>query len=207
MVNRNSADQFEKAGAQAAEVLGRFVNIAAGLSRELDGVTKGRRDDAEDAANSSAGTTYDSENKAPEKDELLREVGEQLRELRRAAGYTLDGFASALDNILKTDAHGKPVARTIDAVESGNEAPPLEWVQALSQLLGGNDVRNLFDQVSGKRGTASSANDSVHTDRMNQLSDIFAADPEIESLSDEEFQKLTAFISASYQQAKLMIKK
>ena len=207
MVNNNSADQFEKAGAQAAEVFGRFVNIAAGLSREFADAKHGSRHGASEPGDTSTGAEHSHKNYSSDGDAVLREVGEQLRELREAANYTLDGFANALSSILDGDLQSGKVARTIDAVESGREAPPGEWAQAFSSLLGSNDVGKLFDQLSGRHDAESPANESQLTNRAKQLSEIFTTDPQLEDLSDEEFEKLSAFLNASYQQAKVMITK
>ena len=207
MVNNNSADQFEKAGAQAAEVFGRFVNIAAGLSREFGDAKQSGRHGANEPGNTSSGSDSSHTNYSKDSDAVLHEVGEQLRELREAANYTLDGFANALSSILDGEVQSTNVARTIDAVESGREAPPGEWAQAFSSLLGSNDVAKLFDQLSGNSSADSSANEPMMTDRAKKLSEIFATDSQLEDLSEEEFKKLSAFLSASYQQAKLMITK
>ena len=56
--NQSSSEQFEKAGAQAAEVLGRFVNFAAELGREFgNGQNDQQTSRTADASSKTTGTT------------------------------------------------------------------------------------------------------------------------------------------------------
>jgi ribosome-binding protein aMBF1 (putative translation factor) len=195
MVNQNSAEQFEKAGAQAAEVLGRFVQFATDLSREFDTGRNSQNPSASDNPQSAAN----------EADDILRDVGERLRELRETAGYTIDGFATALESVLENQRqHAEPVKETIDAVETGRKAPPDEWAQAFSSLLGSNEVKNLFEQL-GVSSKATTAETSQVPSRADRLSAVFADDHTLNDLSEAEFEKLVDFMNASYRQARAMI--
>lgn len=202
--NQSSSEQFEKAGAQAAEVLGRFVNFAAELGREFgngqNDQQTSRTADASSKKTGTTGTTGDAE-------EIIREVGERLRELRETAGYTIDGFANALEKEL----NAAPVAKTIDAVEAGRQAPPGEWVQAISTLLGSNEVKKLFEQLGVSAANTEPADATVKrsptASRVGRLSAVFSDDQSLDALSDDEFEKLVEFMNSSYRQARVMISK
>ena len=196
MANQNSAEQFEKAGAQAAEVLGRFVRFAADLSREFDSGRSSQNASPSDRATAAS----------TEPDDMLREAGARLRELREAAGYTIDGFAAALESALdKERQHTGPVAQTIGAVEAGRKVPPGEWAQAFSSLLGSNEVKDLFDQLGVSSKAATSAGVTAVPSRADRLSAVFTDDHTLNEMTAAEFEKLVDFMNASYRQARAMI--
>lgn len=184
MSNQDSAEKFERAGAQAAEVLGRFINIASELGREFN------RGNGADSSGPSRERTG----------EELREVGEQLRRFRESAGYTLDGFANALENQLNS----VDVAEKIDAVEKGETELPTQWSRALANLLANCDVESLFREQSGF-GASVDTTGKKHQ-RKIRLMKMFENDIELEDFSDAEFEKLITHMESAYSSAKTLIK-
>lgn len=207
MTNRESynREQFERAGEQAAHVLGRFMSIASGLSAEFNRNT-----------DSSADGQYKPDQSADGND-VLREAGEQLQKMREAAGYTLDSFANALKSeIDQPDIAAVDVVTKVKAAESGKEPLPNDWLSQMSTLLGGDPVQ-FFEQLRNSDRAeastkASAVGDSVPTSqqstgsqRAKQFSALFENDADLESCTDEQFEKLLGFVEKNYKEAKNLV--
>ncbi|MEM7256165.1 MAG: hypothetical protein AAF404_02130 [Pseudomonadota bacterium] len=178
MRDQQTAEKFEKAGAQAAEVLGKFIHLASEIGREFN-------------------THQDSpvQRSTDRRAEDLQDIGEQLRRFRESAGYTLDGFARALEAQLGQ----ADVAEKINAVENGQSELPAHWSQALAALLAQCDVDMLYKNRPAETAAADT--------RAARLAKMFSEDAELDQLSDDDFDKLAAHLQAAYLSAKTLIKK
>lgn len=177
MRDQQSADKFEQAGAQAAQVLGKFIHLASEIGREFN---TQQTDQAQSTTRRSA--------------EELRDIGEQLRRFRESAGYTLDGFAKAMEAQLNTT----DVADKIDAIEQGRSELPAHWSQALAALLAQCDIDTLY-------GSTRRAADKGEV-RVQKLAEIFADDAQLTDLSERDFDRLFAHMQAAYASAKTLLK-
>lgn len=181
MSKQYSAEQIEKAGAQAAQVLGTFINIASEIGREFN-----KQDNA-----ASADPVKCSEDE-------LRLFGEQLRQFRETAGYTVDGLARALEEKL----NNVDIADKINSVENGQIKLPPHWLQAIADLLRNSDVEVLF----GIREDEMKSPASEGQTRIRQLAAIFENDTEIAAFTDREFEKLIEHVRSAYGSAKTLIR-
>ena len=182
MHKQDSSEKFEKAGAQAAEVLGRFMQFASDLNRDFNVNTPHDHTD----------TNSNRENRHYE--EGLQELASGLRELRESAGYTLEGFASALEAQLKRE----PVADKINAVENGQSEFPAHWLQAVASVLTNGDVDALFNNEA-------SQSSGVAQRRLQRIVQLFENDSDLADLSDDQFDKLEAHMEVAYQSAKKLL--
>jgi hypothetical protein len=183
MDNRNSAEKFERAGAEAAEVLGRFFHLASELGREFN-------------PNRPVHTAPSGEPTAEE----LRNIGDQLRQFRESAGYTLEGFASALEGQLN---HGS-VADRINAVERGEAELPVHWARSVASVLKNCEIESLFTHSQQSAATAAAPQG---LGRAATLMQVFADDPDLDQLSEADFEKLRAHLESAYLSAKALIKR
>lgn len=137
-------------------------------------------------------------------------AGEYLREMREAAGYTIEGFAKAMNR--------NKAAEKIISVEAGYETFPKDWLDQISSLLQQQDplaffekLRSLYDLDEQRTAATSTAEydtaantvsptASVASVRRQRLAGIFT-DESLENLSDSEFEELAGFIETNYQAA------
>ena len=207
MSNRDAyqKEQFEKAGEQAAQVFGRFMSIASEFAAEMGRHTQEHR------SKSDADQSVD-------RSEFLRETGEQLRQMREAAGYTLDRFAETLQNeIDQPDLNRADVCGKVKAVESGSEALPGDWVKQVAMLLSSRDSKQFFERLQEcyeTNGSAVAASNDEDADtpecpilhrRAARFSEIFAEDSDLSECTEEEYEKLYRFIEKNYQEAKALL--
>lgn len=238
MSNTGSYDreQFEKAGEQAAQVLGRFMSVATEFANQF-----GHQGDREDdlnaphknrASHKSEPSTNRERSGAHEQwtrenSETLRDAGEHLQKMREAAGYTLDSFSRALEkefsdkNIDTVEVVGR-----VAAAEAGREALPIDWLNQVSSLLRSGDAARFFeklqqsypapaskdhaknDDCAPDNSTAdSSVYSSAASGRVSRFSAIFEGDAELDSLTEAQFESLLGFVEKSYRDAKELIAK
>lgn len=246
MDSRHTSDQqkFKDAGEQAARVIGEFMSLANDFSKRFENgfcdpesVRENRAHDrgvyentgSASADNSSAdrSNTHGYRNTdrantgwayADDIADEFRNAGEYLRELREAAGYTVDSFAQAMNR------HN--AAQKIKSVEAGREVFPNDWLDQISALLKQNDpaeffdkLRNLYepDNMHGRkdqhnRDYGESSNDgkpqtayAVASARREKLNEIFT-DETLSSLSDSQFEELSEFIKTNYQAALQLVR-
>ncbi len=208
MANRETynREQFEKAGEQAAQVLGRFVSLAAELSNEF--TRKADNDfqqskEAEDQK-SDAGNV-----------DILREAGEELQKMREAAGYTLDSFAAALKTeINRTDIDDSDVVVKVEAAESGREPLPRDWLSQVAALLNSRDPKQFADRTqrshdahdaSGGNFSSESQGESMQAVRARKFSAIFEGDDDLTDCTEDQFNKLLGFVEKNYLEAKNLV--
>ena len=124
-----------------------------------------------------------------------------MRALRETAGYTVDSFAKAIEQeVEKVDVAGK-----VRAVEQGAEPLPSEWLRPVGALLRGANVDQVLDELTRNTANTSAAeHDAGQSARSKMLSELFADDKELETLSDAQFEKLRLYVEGSYRQAKAM---
>ena len=210
MSNRDTyqKEQFEKAGVQAAQVLGRFMSIASEFATEM-----GRQSEEQRGQR-------DTEQHDP-RSEVLRETGEQLKQMREAAGYTLDRFAETLQKELnQPDVDRAEVYGKVKAAETGSEALPGDWVKQVSMLLSSRDSKQFFERLQQcyefSGGSVAASNDETEEtienpilhQRASRFAEIFADDHDLSECTEEELEKLLRFVEKNYQEAKtLLIKK
>ena len=136
---RNSNQQkYSNAGEQAGRVIGEFMSIADELSKRFEkGFSETSRTCDASAQNDkqtadSASPTNSASYATVGEDQLhngfdgdrdleneWRQAGEYLCELRKAAGYTVDGLAKAINS--------QGAARKINSVEEGRDRFPEDW--------------------------------------------------------------------------------
>lgn len=207
MSNRDAyqKEQFEKAGVQAAKVLGRFMSIASEFATEMGRHTEEQNDRPGAAQRDSRA-------------DMLRETGEQLRQMREAAGYTLDRFAETLQKELnepelnRTEVYGK-----VKAAESGSEALPGDWVKQVSDLLSSRDSTQFFERLQQfyeySASPVKASNDEVEElaenpilqRRTARFTEVFTDDDELAEYTDEEFEKLLRFVKKNYHEARTLL--
>jgi len=127
-------------------------------------------------------------------------VGATLRGWREAAGMTIDEVGSAIN--LKDPA-------VIEAAENGRVALSFELILRLAAVLGRNDPVGFIMQLTrdsnpevwrglDKIGIGKLL---VHSAREREFANIYRADDEARSLSDEEFVEVLAFTQAAFAMA------
>ncbi len=224
MNSRHYSDKqkYKEAGEQAARVIGEFMSIANDLSRKFgDGspehipandntVHKSYSESGNVDSTSNHRNTDDVHNSATDE---FQQAGEYLRELREAAGYSIDGFARAMNR--------QNAANKIESVEAGHDVFPNDWLDQISALLKQNDPMGFFDKLrslydannSSEESADSNSRDqfrnkasddydsrvasSVTSSRRAKLNEIFT-DETLEDLSDEQFEELSDFIKTNY---------
>lgn len=209
MTNRESynREQLEKAGEQAAQVLGRFMSIATEFSNEFN-----RKNDPD---RKWSGDT-DSKKPASGNADVFREAGEELQKMREAAGYTLDSFAEALKREMnRPDIDESDVVVKVEAAESGQEPLPGDWLSQVATLLGSGDPLQFFERLQKgveRHSSASSSDqnnvqqsDVIQAKRVEKFSALFENDSELATCSDEQFEKLLSFVEKNYHEAKNLL--
>ena len=226
MSSSHYSDQqkYKDAGEQAARVVSEFMSIANDFSRRF-GSGFSEHNPANDdsshnsycgsrtrsttagSADASSGTDSTTDNSAQyNAAEQFKQAGEYLRELREAAGYSIDGFAEAMNR--------QNAATKIKSVEAGHDVFPNAWLDQISALLKQNDpaeffdkLRNLYDDTEhsvekpvDNTATDHQAASSLASGRREKLNEIFT-DESLEGLSDSQFEELSAFIKSNYQAA------
>lgn len=235
---RNSNQQkFSDAGEQAGRVISEFISLADDFSKRFEKEfsatsqsCRASRGDTDFASNTAGGeahqrSEYENTSGSQESANLeneWRNAGEYLRELREAAGYTVDGFARAMNR--------QGAARKIKSVEEGRELFPEDWLDQMSALLKQNDPMEFFERLRGlyepsdtvepsdisavnsthdtspakpvaagaaKPGATSS---SVVRKRRAKLQSLFN-DDQLHELSDRQFEELLAFVETNFQSA------
>jgi len=147
MNSRHNSDQqkYKDAGEQAAHVIGEFMSIAndfsrrfgAGFSehnpanddtsRESTGGSCNTRSKSADSTSHNASDHGQSSHRPYNAAEGFQQAGEYLREMREAAGYSIDGFAKAMNR--------QNAATKIESVEAGRDVFPKDWLDQISTLL------------------------------------------------------------------------
>ena len=216
MNSRHNSDQqkYRDAGEQAAHVIGEFMSIANDFSRRFGGGFPEPGPANEESHKSYRGshdadsTTTDStsdDRTTYNAADGIQQAGEYLRELREAAGYSIDGFAQAMNR--------QNAATKIESVEAGRDVFPKDWLEQISALLKQNDpiefidkLRKLYDvEQSAGEPTDNSVNDrggdhglhAASNRRRDKLNEIFTDDT-LEGLTDSQFEELSGFIKTNY---------
>jgi len=206
MNSRHDSDQqrYSQAGEQAARFINELVSIAGEFSKKFD-PDFNRSGDVSDTVSSASKEYRSSGGSADEwqKDEWNR-AGEYLREMREAGGYTIDGFARAIN---RHDAE-----RTIEAAEAGAEIFPTHWLQQASELLKQSDPNEFLDKLrncyADDRQThygADKVND-VQSSRQQQLASVFSDSDALEGLTESQFEQLRGFMQSNYQSALKLVR-
>lgn len=223
-MSKNESDnreQFEKAGEQAGQLFGRFMTVATEIANEFNSARQ------EKSAQQDPGDVHQQSNDAGA--DALREAGEHLRNMREAAGYTLDSFASALEKEINKQQDDVAVVSKVEAAESGREALPLDWLNQVSMLLSNGDPVRFFEKlqrsyVSVNPDHHADANshtaakpaaqyDEAHvvpggqvvSERVRKFSLIFESDAGLEQLTQAQFEKLLEFMENSYRDGRKLI--
>jgi len=232
MDSRHTSDQqkFKDAGEQAARVIGEFMSLANDFSKRFENGfcdpestrANGAREkygDHRNPGNSSANNSnaYGAEAREARAERAANDIadefqnaGDYLRELREAAGYTVDSFARAMNRHNAT--------QKIKSVEAGREVFPNDWLDQISALLKQNDPTEFFDKLRNlyepehahdheeqhKRNNSDSFNEgkpqsayAIASARREKLNEIFT-DETLSSLSDNQFEELSDFIKTNY---------
>jgi len=133
MNSRHNSDQqkYKDAGEQAAHVIGEFMSIANDFSRRFGGGFPEPGPANEESHKSYRGS-HDADSTSDDRAtynaaEGIQQAGEYLRELREAAGYSIDGFAQAMNR--------QNAATKIESVEAGRDVFPKDWLEQISALL------------------------------------------------------------------------
>ena len=127
-------------------------------------------------------------------------VGGKLRDLREAAGLTIDEVGAAID--LKDPA-------VIEAAENGRVALSFELILRLAAVLGRKDpvafimqlTRDSNPEVWRSLDRMGIGKLLVHSAREREFANIYRGDDEARSLSDEEFVEVLAFTQAAFAMA------
>lgn len=209
MTNRESynRDQFEKAGEQAAQVLGRFLSIATEFSNEFN--RKGEPDFKRHAEDKKSGNGNA---------DILREAGEELQKMRETAGYTLDSFAQALKKEMnRSDIDESEVVDKVEAAESGQGPLPGDWLKQVAELLNSGDPQQFFDRMqkgnashqnsvqSGRDQSSVDQSELLQSQRLKKFAAVFENDDELAACTDEQFEKLLGFVEKNYKEAKNLL--
>ncbi len=216
--------RFTEAGEQAARVIGEFMSFANEFSKRLDGgfdtVASGNSEsrqrhssrkpfDKNTRDESGRQADYEKSDHRYQSDEAWKEAGDYLRELREAAGYTIDGFARAMN---RQDAR-----TTVEAAEAGREVFPDEWFDQAVEVLRHRDPLEFFDRLRGlyepvaatadeqvairTQGPVDKQPDQQRDKRRQTLSAIFSDDETLAQLTDSQFEDLAGFMQSNYQAA------
>jgi len=217
--NSDDKQKYNDAGEQVARVLSEFVSLAGEFSKKFEQTAEqfGEHQTNRYTASADSDRAHrqpDSPN--PESaDQVWKAAGDYLQELRLAAGYTIDGFAKAMNQQGADD--------TIRAAEAGRELFPRAWLEQASKVLNENDPREFIDtmqrryeesidtftqaanQVSGQTSVQSNYSRLALSDRQLKLAAIFS-DDSMKDLSDEQFEQLLTFVRANYDSALQLVK-
>ena len=142
MNSRHHSDQqkYKDAGEQAARVVGEFMSIANDFSRRFSSGFSEPNPANDDKAHNHYSESRNSNNRTQyNATEEFKQAGEYLRELREAAGYSIDGFAQAMNR--------QNAANKIESVEAGRDVFPNDWLDQISALLKQNDPMEFFDKL------------------------------------------------------------
>ena len=225
MNSRHNSDQqkYKDAGEQAARVIGEFMSLANDFSRRFGSGFSERNpanDDTQRNRYGEFGNNYSTTDRSTAGDsasdnrsEGFQQAGEYLRELREAAGYSIDGFAQAMNR--------QNAASKIESVEAGRDAFPTDWLEQISTLLKQNEPGEFFDKLrslyDAEPAESDSANSTHHAEashktsavvskRREKLNEIFSDDT-LEDLSDSQFEELSGFIKTNYHAALQLVGK
>ncbi len=215
MNTRNTNNQrYKEAGEQAGRVINDFISIADELARRFADEIPATQKPAQKSARHNAGVAdpeysnadSSSGSAANDQEPEWQRAGEYLRELREAAGYTVDGFATAINR--------PGAARKMKTVEQGLETLPAEWLDQISALLKQQDPQaftnklcELYDvdeqdsvktDSTDKTATADTtpAGGLLLAKRRYALAELFDGE-RLEKLSDSEFERLLEFTRSS----------
>jgi len=236
--NSDDKQKYNDAGEPVARVLSEFVSLAGEFSKKFEQTAEqvaGQHQNSRYTTNSSSvdkGPAEDQTVNGPESvDQVWKAAGDYLQELRLAAGYTIDGFAKAMNQQGADD--------TIRAAEEGRELFPMAWLEQASKVLNENDPREFIDtmqrryqesidtfteaanqvanQVAGQtarnttnratthEGQATRFSEQAMSDRQLKLAGIFS-DESMKDLTDEQFEQLLTFVRANYNSALQLVK-
>jgi len=222
--NSDDKQKYNDAGEQVARVISEFVSLAGEFSKKFEQTAEqvaGQHQNPRYTADADSNhKTHDANN--PESvDQVWKAAGDYLQELRLAAGYTIDGFAKAMNQQGADD--------TIRAAEEGRELFPMAWLEQASKVLNENDPREFIDtmqrryqesidtfteaanqvanQVAGSNHSGQSARYSTlpMSDRQSKIAAIFT-DESMKDLTDEQFEQLLTFVRANYDSAIQLVK-
>ena len=239
MNSGHNSDQqrYTNAGEQAAQFIGEFMSIANDFSRRFgDSFSESNpanEPSNDDPSRESRGRTCNTRSKTTDSAdggtanhtthsaaEGFQQAGEYLREMREAAGYSIDGFAKAMNR--------QNAVTKIESVEAGREEFPNDWLDQISALLKQNDPMEFFDKLRSLYDVEQSAEespDNVHgandqeqshhtsrpvsavaSKRREKLNEIFTDDT-LEGLSESQFEELSEFIKTNYHAALQLVGK
>ncbi len=218
MDSRHTSDnnqRYTDAGEQAARVIGEFISMATEFSRKLDdginSATKAKYSEPENGGHSAASTEENHAHEHIEEhfNEQMQKAGEYLRELREAAGYTIDGFAKAMNR--------ENASSTVEAAEAGREVFPQEWFDQAVAVLQHRDPLEFFDKLrkcyepASEEPSACSDKVSGVTDkitaRREKLHALFANNQDLADLTDSQFEELASFMQANFDAALQLVSK
>jgi len=238
--NSDDKQKYNDAGEQVARVLSEFVSLAGEFSKKFEqtaeqvaGQHQNNRytTDAESRHVDKGHEEDQTVNRPESVDQVWKAAGDYLQELRLAAGYTIDGFAKAMNQQGADD--------TIRAAEAGRELFPMAWLEQASKVLNENDPREFIDtmqrryqesidtfteaanqvanQVAGQTAGNTTSQATTHEgraarfsaqamgDRQLKLAAVFS-DESMKDLTDEQFEQLLTFVRANYNSALQLVK-
>ncbi len=217
--------RYTEAGEQAARVIGEFMSFANEFSKKLDSVASGGSEAGErhatsrqDGGHAHTGSASEDESRRQPRHEgghnryqadvAWREAGDYLRELREAAGFTIDGFAKAMN---REDARS-----TVEAAEAGREVFPKDWFDQAVEVLRHRDPLEFFDRLRalyepGQGSGSADVQGNIRAQdpavlRRQKLSAIFSDDETLAQLSDSQFEDLAGFMQSNYQAALQLVR-
>jgi len=205
--SRNDGKYYE-AGETAARAFGQMFELAAELGNAFRGAEKRDSPTGRSYTQADRATAGESARTYTATDAEWQEVGEQLRQFREAAGYSLAGFAKVLNQTGNE--------QILQAVEQGLAEFPREWLEQVAPLMGrqvdGCEPAEFFREC-GKHaaGTAAESSSAAVTNeksaRQQQLLSIFSDNSELEKLTDEQFASLFDAMQVSYQSSLNLLRK
>ncbi len=232
MKSNNDKQRYTEAGEQAAQIIGEFVSMAGEFSRRIEenfGASANDHrhpshashqanpgQDQPDPSHLNHGRSKDSRSS-----DSWTHAGDYLRELREAAGLTIEGFADALNQ--------RDAANTIKGIESGRVEFPTQWLDKAAEILKQGNPAEFFDtlkncydqsqnstvastgktdsstdiaaeQIDELSGSAPGDRKSTQT-RAEKLASIFSDQQVLDELTDEKFDELSRFMQSSFASA------